>query len=393
MSFPWHDDAWRETAEFLAPRARAGERILAPDRFWVIVPRVERFVPENLVPDRTYDWVVLRLRDMARIPRGFLEHVTATMRPVFANRMFVVWTAQAGLEPDVDLREQLGPFWSRLARLGPEPSEPNKYVHDGALGATPTIRRLADASNAERRAAMDELHRTTGYQYPTLRDQAYRAEVEQLVASTLEGRPPGRVLELAGGGKPFPDLPEQLFLVRSELSEVGSTRAKEHDGARAGMTYAVMDAEHVCFASASFDVVLFVDGIEHVGDAAAVFREASRVLAPGGEFLVTFANRDSVNQVLTEKLGYPRFVTNHQHIREFTLDEIREMLDDADLEVLRTAGISLYPYWGVPGLDQKVRKITDDDAEFVGLMSELGRLVGAEHAYTGVVLAQKPTAA
>ena len=93
--------------------------------------------------------------------------------------------------------------------------------------------------------------------------------------------------------------------------------------------------------------------------------------------------------MLTEKLGHPRFVTNHQHIREFTLDEVRELLGYAGLEVESTAGVSLYPYWGVPGVDETVREITDEDPEFVALMSELGRRVGAEYAYTGVVRARR----
>ena len=55
----------------------------------------------------------------------------------------------------------------------------------------------------------------------------------------------------------------------------------------------------------------------------------------------------------------------------------------------RTAGIFLYPYWGVPGVDEVVRKITDEDPQFVELMRLLGERVGAEYAYCSVVLAQK----
>jgi len=113
------------------------------------------------------------------------------------------------------------------------------------------------------------------------------------------------------------------------------------------------------------------------------------VLVPGGELLVTFANRNSVNQVLAEKLGHHRFVTNHQHIHEYALAEMSELLDDTGFEICETAGISLYPYWGVPRVDEVVRELTDDDPEVVGIMRELGRRVGAEYAYTGVIVAQR----
>ena len=111
------------------------------------------------------------------------------------------------------------------------------------------------------------------------------------------------------------------------------------------------------------------------------------MLRPGGRLLTTAANRNSVNQVITRRLGYPEFVTNYQHIAEFGLDDLTEMLDDAGFDVVRTEGIFLFPYWGVPGVDQAVRHLTDDDPEVVELMRKLGRLVGAEHAYTSVVAA------
>jgi hypothetical protein len=94
-----------------------------------------------------------------------------------------------------------------------------------------------------------------------------------------------------------------------------------------------------------------------------------------------------VNQVITRRLGYPEFVTNYQHIAEFGLDELTEMLESVGFVVERTEGIFLFPYWGIPGIDQAVRHLTDDDPEIVELMRKLGRLVGAEHAYTSVVSA------
>ena len=389
--FPWHNDSWRETAEFLAPRALAGERILAPDVFRAIVPRVERYVPANLVPERAYDWVVLATRDMPQIPRSFLEHVAADMGPVFANRAFVIWTAGGGASRAPSCARSWGGSGHDWAGSGPSRPSRTEYAANRALGDAPSIVRHTDISDAELRAGMNEFHRTTGYQYPTRPRPgvpAGRATPRpRLSASAARG---GRVLELASGGERFMDVPDQVFLVRTELSEVAVGRARDADGSRSEMVHVVMDAHQIAFPGATFDAVLFVDAIEHVRDAASVFRAAAAVLAPGGELLVTFANRNSVHLVLTEKLGYPEFATNHQHIREFTLGEIRELLDDAGLEIIGTSGITLYPYWGVPGVDQAVRRITDDDPEFVELMRELGRRVGAEHAYTGVVSARKP---
>jgi hypothetical protein len=114
------------------------------------------------------------------------------------------------------------------------------------------------------------------------------------------------------------------------------------------------------------------------------------VLRPGGRLLVTVANRDSLNQILTKKLGYVEFVTNYQHFREFAFAEALALLDQAGLSITSTAGIFLFPYWGVPGIDEVVRHIQDDDADFVELTRRLGERVGAEYAYTSVFVARKP---
>lgn len=388
MSFPWHHGPWREAAEFLAGRARAGDLVLAPDPFWWIVSPVERYVPENLVTDRAYDWVVLDGSDMGQIPRPFLEHVAATMTPVLANDAVVVWSADRACAPVGDVKVRMAWFWPRLAWLGVEPAEPNRYVQDRAIAAAPRITRHADLSDRELRDAMDRIFRTTGYVYPTRRDRVYRDDVERHVRGFLE-HSPGNVLDICSGGEPFVEVPESVAVVRTELSEVGIRLAKDEDASRPGLTHVVMDAQRIAFPDASFDDVIFIDAIEHVRDASVVFHEVARVLAPSGRLLVTFANRNSVNQVLTRCLGYPEFVTNFQHIREFTFAEISELLECAGFEIEETAGITLYPYWAVPGVDEIVRHVIDDDPEFVELMSELGRRVGAEHAYTGVVEARR----
>lgn len=150
-----------------------------------------------------------------------------------------------------------------------------------------------------------------------------------------------------------------------------------------------MSAQDLAFPDASFDDVLFVDAIEHVSDPPKVLAESARVLRPEGRFLVTSTNRDSLNQMLTRKLGYPDFVTNFQHIREYTYTEMAALLEEAGFAIRRTAGVFLHPYWGVPGVDAVTRQLNDHDAEIVERLRKLGELVGAEHAYLSVILAEK----
>jgi len=390
VSFPQHNDAWREAGEFLAGTVHAGDRVLAPDAFWRIVGRVERYVPANLVGEPAYDWVVLRLDDMPQVPRRFLEGVAERLTPVFANDVFVVWAARAPAARRGTLsRDRLADFFARLARLGPEPAAANEYAEDRALADAPTISRHADLSDRALRDAMNDLFRRTGYRYPTLRDQRFQVDMRVQVATFLRRCAGGTVLDLCSGALPFDELPESTWMLRTDLAEVGVRSGRAADGPRADLAYAVTDAQQAAIRDSSCDGVMFMDSIEHVRDAALVLGEVRRVLVPGGWLLVSFANVDSLHLVMAEKLGYGRFITNHQHIREFSLAEVAALLTGVGLTIRETAGVTLYPYWGVPRIDEVVRDITDDDPEVVEILSELGRRAGAQFAYTGVITAQR----
>ncbi len=391
MSFPWDDPAWCEVGDLLDRLVDSGSalRILAPDLFWWRVPELWRYVPANVAGDEAFDVVVVHKSEMRFVPHHFLEAVAATMRPVCANAVFVVFSAGDDLPP-VDRRsDHFVSFVARLAHLPAAPESPHPAVADRALGTSPTLRKFASMSVADARRAQDEFFTDTGYLYPTRRDQAYHHDLldhrDRLLAATT-GK---RVLELCCGAFPAGRVPDDVFLVRSDFSPVGVANARDRDHDTDAIVHAVCDASAVALADASCDVVIFVDAIEHVFDAGAVMREVGRVLRPCGELLVTFANRNSLNQLLSRALGYPEFVTNHQHIREFTLAEVEAMLGEADLTVESTAGIELRPYWGVPGVDPLVREAIDDDEELVEALHVLGERVGAEYAYVGVVRARK----
>ena len=192
-----------------------------------------------------------------------------------------------------------------------------------------------------------------------------------------------------GGAGTLVELVPDLRLTAVDFSPVAIELASRHYAQEPNVKFRLMDAHKLDLPDSSFDDVVWIEAIEHVRDPRKVLLEAARVLRDDGRILVSSANRDSVNQVLTRKLGHPEFVTNHQHIREFTLVEIRAALAEVGFDVTATAGVSLLPYWGVPGVDELVRRVTDDDPEFVAMMRLLGERAGAEHAYTGVVVATR----
>jgi SAM-dependent methyltransferase len=387
VSFPWHDPPWCEVGDLLEATADPGARLLAPDLFWWRFPALWRYVPDNLSAQAAYDWVVVHKGELPAIPRPFLEHVVANMKPVLANEVFVVFARHATTPPVASGSPHLLSFLRALAQLPPSPTIELATLSDRVLEASPTLRQFGAMTPQEARAAQDEFQAAGGYTYPTLRDRVYLDELRQIRTRHL--RPGTRVLDVAAGAFTAAPLPPDVVVVRADFSTVVVRQAAEHDRGLDGAVHLVSDASALAAVSSAFDTVLFVDSIEHVLDAEAVLRECARGLRPGGELLLTFSNRDSLNQILTRALGYPTFLTNHQHVREFTFAEVAAGLDREGLDVVETGGVELRPYWGVPGIDHVLRERLDEDPDMGEALRELGHRAGVEYAYVGVVLARK----
>lgn len=390
MSFPYHDRNWNEVVDVVLPHLTAADRVLAPDPFWWRLPcPIERWVSTNFSDDKAYDWVIVHKGELDQFPRPFLERVARTMRPMFANAVFVVWTSKgAGASVDAESSDLIA-FFDIVANLPAAPTTANLYEQDRILERGPRLERFADLTDDELRATQNEFFRGGGYRYVTTRDVGYLDDMHAHFESAMARWAGRTVLDLACGAFGLDGVDPSTSVVRVDFAEEGVRLAARADADNPRIHHATMDAHRLGFADASFDGVAFVDSIEHVRDAELVLREVARVLRPDGELLLTYANRNSVNQVITRRLGYPEFMTNHQHIREFTPDEVADLLDEIGLDVIETAGVGLLPFWGIPGIDEVVRQLTDDDPEVVDMMRLIGRRAGVEHAYTGVTLARK----
>jgi SAM-dependent methyltransferase len=99
----------------------------------------------------------------------------------------------------------------------------------------------------------------------------------------------GRVLDLGGGAAWVSELLAKLGYrpvtldIAPALLRVGVDRfTREHLPPR----FIAADMTALPFPAGVFDAVVVIDALHHVGDVPAVFREAFRVLVPGGQFLI-----------------------------------------------------------------------------------------------------------
>jgi phosphatidylethanolamine/phosphatidyl-N-methylethanolamine N-methyltransferase len=100
----------------------------------------------------------------------------------------------------------------------------------------------------------------------------------------------GRILEVGvGTGASLPDYARKNRLVGVDISEPMLRKAQERvaeHGLRNVEALAVMDAAHLGFPDASFDVVVAQYVITAVPDPEATLDEFARVLKPGGEIVL-----------------------------------------------------------------------------------------------------------
>ena len=388
MSFPYHDASWVAAAEFLEREVVAGEAILAPDEFWIVVGSVVRAKATWGHPPEL-SWAVTHKGRLGELAPAWLQTLPTTMRPVFANDVFVIWAQRERTLPEVaSSSDDLRSFHEQRALVleapsaGP-PSEATVLPDPDRITAFAT---LDDAQLAE---AMDAFWAAGGYRYDTLRDKTYYAEIDRHLRAFLT-RSSGRILDVCcGHGRIDWQLESGTQVHGIELSRVAVDLARERHVGRSDLSFEVGDVHALPLEAASVDHVLFVDAIEHVRDAGTVLTEIARVLKGGGRLLLTSANPDSLHLRMTRALGYPTFRTNWQHLREYAYEEVVALLMDLGFEIEDRAGIFLYPYWGVPGVDTKARQPTDHDPGIVDMMRELGERAGPEYAYAFTVIARR----
>jgi ubiquinone/menaquinone biosynthesis C-methylase UbiE len=153
-------------------------------------------------------------------------------------------------------------------------------------------------------------------------------------------------------------------------SMIGAARARaEQNGVQARFCEARADA--LPFAAEAFDLVIAVTVLCFIGNALPTFREAGRVLAPGGRLVIGELGRHSTwsaHRRLRAWLGDPLW----RKARFRTARELRHAAESAGLEVQALRGAVFYPRVALAAramrrLDPVIGRVTTFGAAFIAL--------------------------
>ncbi|GAB4258238.1 MAG: hypothetical protein Kow0027_25710 [Saprospiraceae bacterium] len=124
--------------------------------------------------------------------------------------------------------------------------------------------------------------------FPTYRNRYLF--VKQNLRRFCEARKPARVLNLGTGEGDYDPMIAACCqqLISCDINEADIAWARELNREVPNLEYRVENALELSFEDDSFDMLISVDVMEHVGQPEQMTREIARVLKPGGLALITF---------------------------------------------------------------------------------------------------------
>ncbi len=137
-------------------------------------------------------------------------------------------------------------------------------------------------------------------------------------------------------------------LVACDINEQDVNFAKALNANVPNLKYQVENALKLSFADNSFDLLVSVEVIEHVGNPAKMVQEIARVLKPGGTAIITFPSKDfpitydPVNRLNggERKIAQGAYAFGHEYL--IPPVEFRNWLENNQLDIIEERNMSGY---------------------------------------------------
>jgi SAM-dependent methyltransferase len=183
--------------------------------------------------------------------------------------------------------------------------------------------------------------------------RAYEDAVERIALEHLLPPAGRRLVEIGGGyGRLAPMYHgyEEVVIFDYALSQLRQAQAlwgETGPGGSPRYIYVAGDFYRLPFADGLYDTVSMVRTLHHAVDAAAVLRGVGKVLAPGGTFVLEFANKHHLKAILRYALGRQHWSPFDREPAEFIKLNfdfhpiwIREQLGRAGLQIQAVRTVS-----------------------------------------------------
>jgi 2-polyprenyl-3-methyl-5-hydroxy-6-metoxy-1,4-benzoquinol methylase len=173
-------------------------------------------------------------------------------------------------------------------------------------------------------------------------------ERKALLKVALNHLPPrAKVLDIGCGSGLFTAFLEDMGfdVVGVDISETAVRYARQR---YAGVRFETASVEQgLSFKNDEFDIVWCSEVLEHLFDVGAALTEISRVLRPGGKFVLTTPYHGLVKNLIVCVLAFERhYDPCGPHIRFFTRRSLKLCLEKAGFTVERWGGVGrFWPVW------------------------------------------------
>jgi len=137
-------------------------------------------------------------------------------------------------------------------------------------------------------------------------------------------------------------------LISCDINENDLRFAKQLNAHLENTTYQVEDALQLSFADNSFDLLVSVDVMEHVGQPERMTEEIGRILRPGGLGFITFPQLffpwtyDPINRILSKftkkKISHGAYAFGHEYL--INGEEFKLWAAKNDLDILKEKNLS-----------------------------------------------------